>query len=135
MIAIISRTINSVMNYMYNGNGDADCDAIGDGLVDYSRGLNRDLNENNLDEGLGVCTDQIVPIDWNSNGTIESLISQDLNFVDHDQSLSCGGVLTVLHDHDDWANIYLPGIARPEFLSDVSQHEVIMCSLPIGGAK
>jgi len=124
---------NSVMNYMYNGSGDANCDAVGDGVIDYSYGRNIDLNESNLDENIGVCSDQIVPIDWNSNGIIEPSIQQDLNHLEPSQDALCGGTLSVLHDYNDWANLYFEGVRYNNFLLKNAQENVVLCDLPIGG--
>ncbi len=90
---------NSVMNYRYQFPGaDGDCDALGDGVLDFSHGINIALNEANLDENAGVCG--TTAIDWNGNGTFQSSIAFDLN----------GGGLTTLEDVDDWAFVTLDGI-------------------------
>lgn len=60
---------------------------------------------------------------------------QDLNFVGHSQKYSCGGPLTVLHDHDDWPNLNLPGVARASVVLNNRQGDVVFCDLPIEGAK
>src|SRR5262245_21038799 len=49
----------SVMNYRYGLTGvDTDCDAQGDGLLAFSLGRNVDLDENRLDERIGICNGQ-----------------------------------------------------------------------------
>jgi gametolysin peptidase M11 len=126
---------NSVMNYMYNGNGDSNCDAVGDGVINYSYGQNIDLNEGDLNENLGICRNQIVPIDWNSNDVFESSISQDLNFVEPFQQSACGGILSVLYDYNDWVNLYFHGISPYGFASQDEFERVISCNLPVDGAK
>ena len=47
----------SVMNYRYGLSGvDIDCDAQGDGLLAFSQGRNFALDENGLDERIGICS-------------------------------------------------------------------------------
>jgi hypothetical protein len=46
----------SVMNYRYGLTGvDTDCDGRGDGLLAFSQGRSFDLDENKLDERIGIC--------------------------------------------------------------------------------
>lgn len=87
---------NSVMNYNYQFAGvDADCTPPGDGVLDYSRGANPTLDENDLNERDGICGG--VPWDFDLDGTIEeNPVTYDVNF---DASLS------VLSDHDDWSSL------------------------------
>ena len=65
------------------------------------------MNENSLDENLGTCGLGF-PWDWNGNTIIEGSVVFDVN---SSGNSTCGGVLTVLSDHDDWANLLFQGIA------------------------
>lgn len=104
---------NSLMNYRYQFSGvDFDCDVVGDGVMDYSYGDRIVLNENNLNEFVGVCGDlgsATVPVDWNVSGTIEASVVHDVNVQagPSNQNTACGGTLTTLQDFNDWANILL----------------------------
>ncbi len=100
---------NSVMNYQFQFPGaDNDCDGEGDGVLDYSRGLNADLNENQLNESAGICNNQ--SIDWNENSSIDAApVSFNINSYGGEIG-NCGGELTTLSDHDDWAAINFAGI-------------------------
>lgn len=100
---------NSVMNYLFQFPGaDSDCDGQGNGVLDYSRGFNDALNENQLDEAVGVCNS--VALDWNGNNAIDgSPVSFDINAQDGNAG-SCGGSLTTLTDYNDWAAINFAGI-------------------------
>ncbi len=106
---------NSVMNYRFQFRGiDINCDRNGDGVTNYSNGTRITLNENLLDESIGVCG--TLPVDWNTNNIIESGVQADLN---PGESLSCGGQFTTLSDFNDWANVNLstlpgsPGAGAP----------------------
>ncbi|MEJ2086661.1 MAG: hypothetical protein P8Y44_13475, partial [Acidobacteriota bacterium] len=117
---------NSVMNYKYQLNGvDADCDTDVDGILDYSYGDRITLNENNLDENLGVCG--APPVDWNSSGTIQSGVSFDLN---PSGNPTCGGTLTTLQDHNDWANLSFSGILDSDGIQTLQPREIIDCLVP-----
>lgn len=99
---------NSIMNYRYSFPGiDTDCDAVGDGVPDYSLGLLPTIDENKLNECDGICGSSF-PIDWNeSGGFCETNIAYDI-------TVGQGGSssLDILHDFDDWSAIGLDGI-RP----------------------
>ena len=115
---------NSVMNYRYQFPGvDDNCTPPGDGILDYSSGLNISLNENSLDETAGICGN--TPWDWNNNTVIDgSPVSVDIN---SESNNNCGGTLTVLQDYDDWGNINFNGILN----ADRSPARVIDCqSIP-----
>jgi hypothetical protein len=98
---------NSVMNYDYQFPGiEADCSGgsfgynFGDGVLDFSTGSLAPLNENALNESVGMCSS--VPVDWSFNGAIDpGTVSRDLN----------GAGLSVLNDYNDWANLFFAGIA------------------------
>lgn len=101
---------NSVMNYRHQRFGiDADCDTLGDGIMDYSTGNRLELDESALDEHQGVCGS--VPIDWDGDNSLESAVSKDLNPYPS-QTFECGGSLTTLSDFDDWGHISLRGLAN-----------------------
>lgn len=52
---------NSVMNYLFQFPGvDTNCDAVGDGTLDYSVGVRGVLDETDLDEANGVCDGTVV---------------------------------------------------------------------------
>lgn len=128
---------NSIMNYRYTTLGvDLDCDFEPNGLMDYSHGDRPPLDENNLDENQGVCGPNPpgpVVIDWNNNGTLEASVVRDINPSDTAQGLACGGVLTVLTDHDDWSNlVFMPtwNIADGAF---IPPPDIIACEPPLSG--
>jgi len=106
---------NSVMNYLYQLPGiDTNCAPGGDDVMNYSVGVRAPLDENHLDETAGMCGG--VAIDWNSNdGGLLTDTAIDLNPYDVQdpvatQTADCGGVLTVLSDHDDFAALVLTGL-------------------------
>jgi alpha-tubulin suppressor-like RCC1 family protein len=91
---------NSVMNYRYQFPGvDDNCTPPGDGVLDYSHGVRLTLDENSLDETLGTCGTS--SWDWNGDALITSGVVADINNLD--------GLLEVLTDHNDWANIDFGG--------------------------
>ena len=96
----------SIMNYAFSYTGvDDTCDAVGDGTLDYSYGLNPDLIESAITEAAGVCGSP--GIDWNANGRIDTVdYSRNLNAY-ADEAVDCGGTLTTLTDHDDWGSLTL----------------------------
>ena len=116
---------NSVMNYQYQFPGaDTNCNGIGDGVLDYSRGVNVALNENSLNESMGICNSQ--PIDWNANNVIDgSNVSVDIN--DDAQINNCSGEVNALSDYDDWANINFSGVQDFDGLNV----DVISCLNPV----
>lgn len=99
---------NSLMNYRYQFNGvDSNCDRYGDGQTNYSTGTRITIDENIVDESIGVCGSPA--IDWNGNGTIENGIQVDIN---DGELFGCGGQFSILSDFNDWANLIfstLPG--------------------------
>lgn len=115
---------NSVMNYQYQFPGaDTNCDAQGNGVLDYSRGLNASLSELSLNESVGVCNNQ--PIDWNQNAVIDGgNVTFDIN---GDTLInSCSGEGPALFDFNDWAFIDFSGIN--DF--DRSDLEIVTCANP-----
>ncbi len=97
----------SVMAYRYQLSGmrtEMACEGTADTCnplknLDYSHGLQAPLDENVLDETIGM---GYGPVDWNCNGIIDPApITIDLSgfpCIDY-------GVKDVLTDYDDWANI------------------------------
>ncbi len=119
---------NSVMNYRHQFPGaDNNCNALGDGVLDYSRGLNIPLDENDLDESQGVCG--TVAIDWDGSGTIETSVARNIN-CSTGTSQPCGtatscedSTCNILQDNDDWADINFNGVIGGDFAAP----EVIEC--------
>ena len=117
---------NSVMNYSYQFCGvDSDGDTLPDGVLDYSRGDNDDLDEDLLVEADGLGGEGPA-IDWNKNGVIDEQpvsynINCDFSSCNYLFSYSCGwsqnadnncddtycGTLT---DNDDWTQLSFSGI-------------------------
>ena len=119
---------NSVMNYRYQFPGaNTNCAVPGSGLLAYSPGVRIELNELALDESKGVCGN--VPIDWDEDGTIELLVTKDINSQDTNQATTCGGTLSILRDFNDWGALFFGGIGDSDGRSVVSV-EVIDCDNP-----
>jgi hypothetical protein len=94
---------NSIMNYQFQFPGvDTNCDALGNGKLDYSRGTNPSLNENSIYEPYGVCGPGH-PIDWSGDGIIDF---NNTYFGDLNQD----GARSVLTDSNDWNRISFTGI-------------------------
>jgi cysteine-rich repeat protein len=116
----------SVMNYRYQFSGaDLDCDTFGDRVVDYSRGTRGPLDESALDERVGVCG---APLDWDQSGEITDSVSVNINAGERNQN-ACGGVLSVLADHDDWGALRLGGISDGD---GASPDDIAVCAGPGG---
>jgi uncharacterized protein YjdB len=138
---------NSVMNYQYQFAGaDNNCTIPGDGVLDYSSGTRPSLNENALDEADGICEDT-APVnalwktDWNDDGdfTDSGAMNIDGKWEDHDDDTRCSdngnycvldeskiynSNLTVLTDHNDWANLVFTGISDSDGIS-IMMSEII----------
>ena len=100
---------NSIMNYLYQFPGvDNNCTPIGNGVLDYSYGTRPNLNENGLNELVGVCGSTSSPWDWNGNGVLENGVSRDLN---------ADGVFNTLADYNDWANLNFGGLSDVDGMS------------------
>lgn len=111
---------NSIMNYRFQFFGvDDDCDAIGDGVLDYSVAARLDLDENHLNEFEGVCGN--VPIDWDGGG-LQADVAQNINCVAGVTSAcgsqhgscwdrSCG----FLRTFDDWSNVVFDTLKGGDF--------------------
>lgn len=119
---------NSVMNYRFQFPGaDTNCNALGDGVLDYSRGLRIPLDESNLDETQGVCG--TLGIDWDGSGTMTSGVQRNINCnIGTHQPCGTGtncndSTCNVLLDQNDWANINFAGINHADFAAP----EIIEC--------
>ncbi len=75
-------------------------------MLSYSIGNHISLNENNLNENNGICGPGF-PYDWNGANGLESSIAFDVNSAGNDL---CGGTLTTLNDHNDWASLQFGGL-------------------------
>jgi hypothetical protein len=94
---------DSIMNYRFQFDGvDVDCDGLSDHVADFSRGLRIAIDENAVDETRGVCGDQ--PIDFTASDGLQPAVLANLNSYANEPA-QCGGVFTVLADHDDWAGL------------------------------
>ncbi len=87
----------SIMNYAFRIS-----------MFDYSREQLPTLDENELDESLGI---GYGPVDWNKNGEIDpGFVAADIDNVDQFLQFLIGGgapngQYEVLEGHDDWANV------------------------------
>jgi hypothetical protein len=97
----------SVMNYHFQLQG-IGAGLLGRGLAtsasgiedfNYSHGLLPSIDENALDERVGIT---LGPVDWDCDTTIEALVAQDVQAPDWCGSL---GLRTALADFDNWASI------------------------------
>ena len=64
--------------------------------------------------------------DWNGDGQLQSSVTHDINSDDESQTTNCGGIYTVLTDHDDWGNIYMHGLSDDDGSMPVTK-EIITC--------
>jgi hypothetical protein len=130
---------NSVLNYRHQFPGaDGDGDTFGDGILDFSHGLNNSIDEQLINENLGVLG---TPVDFNDDGFISAGL--------YERNINCGGatapcwvdsgcwddVCDVLEDNDDWSTI---NWARLEGVRDrdiSAQREVIKCENTPPGAE
>jgi hypothetical protein len=119
---------NSVMNYRFAFPGtDVTCDALGDGVLGYSHGLNPPLDEAALLEAMGVCGE--LPIDWNSNGQVDAK-PFPFNINCAGQAGPCGTgppncydpSCDLLLDYDDWSAVVLRIPPGTDF-----QAEIVTC--------
>jgi len=122
---------SSVMNYRYEFVGiDSGCSGTGDGAstLDYSHGDRLTLDENNLDETVGMCTSAVVPVDWNGDLQYTSGVVADVNSYSLEPG-ECGGTNAILHDFNDWANLQL-GAVVTSFSSGGGTARANMSALP-----
>lgn len=100
---------NSVMNYRHQFPGvDLTGNSFGNGGLDFSRGINFDIDENAVYEPDGVIG---IPVDFNRDGMIQAT-PYALNINCPTGGSPCGtagscwdSACSVLRDHDDWSNI------------------------------
>jgi hypothetical protein len=135
---------NSVMNYQYQFPGvDNNCTIPGDGVLDYSHGTRPSLDENALDEADGICEDT-APVnalwktDWNDDGDFDDVLAMNIDgkWEDHDGDTRCSdngnycvldeskiynSNLTVLTDHNDWANLVFTGISDSDGINTMRE--------------
>jgi hypothetical protein len=147
---------NSIMNYQYQLRGvDNNCTLPGDGVLAYSHGTRPSLNENALDEADGICEDAapVNPLwwtDWNydGDGIDTGATNIDGEWLDSgsDNCRLYGGYcvvptsfydtdLTVLTDHDDWANLVYTGISDSDgmrLLREVIEETIVFIDSPAG---
>jgi hypothetical protein len=130
---------NSVMSYQYQFYGvDNNCTIPGGGELDYSHGTRPSLDENDLDESVGICGG-VQGTDWNFDGDVEDTnlatnIDGRWTDVQWQDDCSADGVwcvvptrfdnssLTVLTDHNDWANLVFTGILDSNELNIMAEN-------------
>jgi len=123
---------SSVMNYRYEFVGiDSGCQGTGDGAatLDYSHGDRLTLDENNLDETVGMCTNAVVPVDWNGDLQYTSGVVADINNYSLESS-ECGGTNTVVHDFNDWANLHVSSVVSSYSSGGAAARATSMSALP-----
>jgi len=115
---------NSVMNYKYQFDGvDTDCTPPGNKVIDYSRNQRIALDENALDERVGICKN--TRWDWNGDKKFDARVSFDIN---GDQSFD------VLTDYDDWAAIRLSWQPRSSVQKrDIAAPVIVNCDAHLPG--
>lgn len=117
---------NSVMNYRYQFPGvDTDCDIDGDGVLAYSPGTRVAVNENAIEESLGVCG---TPADLDGDATIDA--------VPYGLDLTQDGLLTTLVDWNDWAAMDLGAIVDGDGASPNGEHDhpEVITEQPVPGS-
>jgi len=124
---------NSIMNYRYQFSGlDSNCDGAGDGLglagrspdsqlsdmMSYSDGGRYNLDENHLDERVGMCG---AFIDWNKN-FIQNILQSpfdinryhpaegSINYSPTTEAAECGGEFSTLRDYNEWGMLNFAGV-------------------------
>jgi hypothetical protein len=121
----------SVMNYTHQ----IDNNYVFGRVLDYSRSNLATLNENSLNEVVGIggppnlkmaygpfpalMSLAGVAIDWNRNGNATDMnVSADINQLSSND-FGCAGVGAVLKGHDDWRNLQYNFRASSDFLDEV----------------
>lgn len=122
---------NSVMNYNYQFRGiDDDCTPISDGVLSYSSGVNPTLDENDLDETLGICGGA-PGWDWNEDGdALDQGVVADINKYWNPPDPSGDGSFDVLADYDDWSNISYNGIGDFDGAVPDGMRALVACPPP-----
>ena len=83
----------------------------GSGAVAYSSGTRIVLNENALNETLGVCGGAGPSYDWNKNNVFETNVVFDINSGDTNQVSACGATLSTMSDFNDYAVLNLRAVS------------------------
>ena len=130
------------MSYNYQFGGvDNNCTPPGDGVLDYSRGVNPLLNENALNETRGICGGP-PGWDWNEDGdALDNPVTADINKLWTNTGSGTGdGLYQILYDYDDWANLYYAGIHDADGVGvpPVASRELVVCQVPpdsLGGGN
>lgn len=118
---------SSLMNYRYQFAGvDAQCTGNGSASsANFSSGGRMPLDENAIDERVGVCGSPAV--DWNGNGVVEPVVAFDLN---PSYNADCGSPMRVLDDFDDWSNLEFSGVLDGTYNLKSVQTEVACGGAP-----
>ncbi len=123
---------NSIMSYNYQFVGvDNNCDPIEDGILDYSHGVNPPLDENNLNENLGICGGP-PPWDWNLNTVLTDMgVVADINrdWTPFPTVPGADGIFEVLFDYDDWSNLSYAGITDADG-AGLGPRPIVTCQEP-----
>lgn len=122
----------SVMNYLFQLTGT--CGTLGfiNGVTYtpctpreffYSHGLGIDLDENCLDESVGIGEG---PIDWNGDGQIDTCVRADIN---RPRGAAGDRRFDLLRDYDDYSNLRLPFAG---FVTEMPvEEELVVCAPPL----
>jgi hypothetical protein len=152
---------NSVMNYQYQMSGvDNNCTILGNGVLAYSHGTRPSLDENALDESLGICEDT-APVnalwktDWNNDGDFTdsgamnidgrwsenvglTLCQDNGNWCVYTAQEATNTTKTVLTDHDDWDNLVYTGISdgdgiggSPELIWEADAEDIMISAVEV----
>jgi hypothetical protein len=150
---------NSIMSYQYQFYGvDTNCTILGNGLLDYSSGTRPSLDENALDESLGICEDT-APVnalwktDWNNDGDFTDLVAMNIdgrwgeragstwcqddgNYCVLNEATIYNTNRTVLTDHNDWGSLVFTGISgsagisvRRELIEEADAEDLLIQAL------
>lgn len=123
----------SVMNYLFQVSGTCGTLRYTTGVTFsacfptreffYSFGVGIDLDENCLDETVGIGEG---PLDWNRDGLFDTCVDADIN---HPAGSAPDGRYDLLRDYDDYRNLY---IAPTGFGSEPPlEPEIVTCSPPL----
>ena len=121
---------NSLMNYRYQFDGvDQDCDTDPDNAMDFSSGTRITLDENQLDESLGVCGPGF-PVEWLfGDDGYQAGLSIDVNPYDR-ELIECGGTHTQLVDRDDWTALSTKVLPKPGEPAGIGPTVEVTCRGP-----
>ncbi|MBI1745503.1 MAG: hypothetical protein HYR55_02825 [Acidobacteria bacterium] len=120
----------SVMNYLFQIAGTCGTLRYTTGVVFapcstrefyYSHGLSADLDENCLDESVGIGEG---PLDWNGDGSIDDCVRADIN---HRAGSRGDGRFDLLRDYDDYANLRIAGLS----MDGPFEEEIVSCAPPL----